>query len=56
MDTVKYYFVIYMLQIFHFAKLLKTIDSTIHIQGDSGEKVNILGCDDIGNCEKKRFI
>jgi hypothetical protein len=26
------------------------------VQGDSGEKVNILGCDSIGHCEKEKFI
>jgi hypothetical protein len=30
--------------------------STNSIQGDSGEKVNILGGDSIGHCEKKKFI
>ena len=30
MDTLKYYVVIYMLQIFHFVRLRKTIDAIIY--------------------------
>ena len=26
----------------------------LHIQGDSGRKVNVLGGDGIGHCEKKK--
>jgi hypothetical protein len=28
----------------------------LHIQVDSGGKVNILGGDSIGHCEKKQFL
>ena len=39
---------------FHFAKLRKTIDGTNHIQGDTGEKLNIFGSNSVGYCEENK--
>jgi hypothetical protein len=37
-------------------RLMRRVHALCHIQGDSGQEVNILGCDMICHCEKKAYV